>query len=183
MLLCSLVVQLLSCVWLFVTPTDCSRSCFPVLHHFPEFAQVKLFSHVWLFATPWTVACQAPLFMGFSRQEYWSGWPFPSSGDLPDPGIEPGSPTLQADSLPSEPPGKTWSLWKLLHWIGDAIQPSHPLLSLLLLPSIFPSIKVFSNELDLHIRWPKYRSFSFISTLPMNIQCWLLTCLNFPLAS
>ena len=48
--------------------------------------------------TPWTVACQAPLSMGFSRQEYWSGLPFPSPGDLPDPGIEPGSPTLQAES-------------------------------------------------------------------------------------
>ena len=53
-------------------------------------------------ATPWTVACQALLSMGFSRQEYWSGLPFPSPGDLPDPGIEPGSPALQADSLPSE---------------------------------------------------------------------------------
>ena len=45
-------------------------------------------------ATPWTIACQAPLSMGFSRQEYWSGLPFPSPGDLPDPGIEPGSPAL-----------------------------------------------------------------------------------------
>ena len=49
--------------------------------------------------TPWTVACQAPLSMGFSRQEYWSGLPFPSLGDLPDPGIETGSPAFQADSL------------------------------------------------------------------------------------
>ena len=49
--------------------------------------------------TPWTVACQAPLSMGFSRQEYWSGLPFPSLGDLPDPGIKPASPALQADSL------------------------------------------------------------------------------------
>ena len=55
---------------------------------------------------PWTVARQAPLSMGFPRQEYWGGLPFPSPGDLPDPGIKPGSPTLQADSLPSEPPGK-----------------------------------------------------------------------------
>ena len=47
--------------------------------------------------TPWTVACQAPLSMGFSRQEYWSGLPFPSPGDLPNPGIEPGSPAFQAD--------------------------------------------------------------------------------------
>ena len=50
----------------------------------------------------WTVACQAPLSMGFSRQEYWSGLPFPSPGDLSNPGIEPGSPALQADSLPTE---------------------------------------------------------------------------------
>ena len=56
--------------------------------------------------TPWTVARQAPLSMGFSRQEYWSGLPFPSPGALPDPGIEPGSLTLQAESLASEPPGK-----------------------------------------------------------------------------
>ena len=54
---------------------------------------------------PWTVTHWAPLSMGFSRQEYWSGLPFPPSGDLPDPGIEPGSPAVQADSLPSEPPG------------------------------------------------------------------------------
>ena len=55
---------------------------------------------------PWTVAQQAPLFMEFFRQEYWRGWPFPFPGDLPNPGIEPRSPALQADSLPSEPPGK-----------------------------------------------------------------------------
>ena len=53
-------------------------------------------------AAPWRVACRAPLSMGFSRQEYWSGWPFPSPGDLPDPGNKPGSPAFQADSLPAE---------------------------------------------------------------------------------
>ena len=58
-------------------------------------------------ATPWTVACQAPLSMGFSRQEYWSGLPFPSPRDLPDPGVKPGSPALQADSLPTELQGKS----------------------------------------------------------------------------
>ena len=68
--------------------------------------KVKSLSCVWFFATPWTVAYQAPPSLGFSRQEYWSGLPLPSPGDLPDPGIEPGSPALQADSLPSEPPGK-----------------------------------------------------------------------------
>ena len=55
--------------------------------------------------TPWTVAYQAPPSMGFSRQECWSGLPFPSPEDLPNPGIEPESPALQADALPSEPPG------------------------------------------------------------------------------
>ena len=61
--------------------------------------KVKLLSHVRLLATPWTVAQQAPPSMGFSRQEYWSRLPFPSPGDLPDPGIEPRSPALQADTL------------------------------------------------------------------------------------
>ena len=65
---------------------------------------VKLLSHVCLFATPWTH--QVPLSMGFPRQEYWSGLPFPSPGDFPNPGIKPRSPALQADSLLTEPPGK-----------------------------------------------------------------------------
>ena len=56
---------------------------------------------------PWTVALKAPLFMEFSRQEYWSGLPFPPSRDLSDPGIKPRSPAFQADSLPTEPPEKT----------------------------------------------------------------------------
>ena len=62
-------------------------------------------SHIRLFGTPWIVAHQAPLSMEFPRQEYWSGLAFPSPADLPDPGIKPKSPTLQADSLPSEPRG------------------------------------------------------------------------------
>ena len=69
------------------------------------YVSVKLLSRVRLFATPWTIAYQAPPSMGFSRQEYWSGLPFPSPGDLPNPGIEPRSPALQV-TLPSEPPGK-----------------------------------------------------------------------------
>ena len=59
------------------------------------------------FVAPWAVACQAPLSMEFFRQEYWSGLTFPSPGDLPDPGVEPRSPELQADPLQSEPPGKS----------------------------------------------------------------------------
>ena len=146
--------------------------------------------------------------MGFSRQEYWSGLPFPSPGNLPHPGMEPGSPALLADSLPSEPPisklvgyiiaqGREailhnnyqfsslsrvrlfvipWtaacqaslsitnsrSLLKLLS--VESVMPSNHLIlchPLLLPPSIFPSIRVFSSESVLRIRGPKYWSFSF----------------------
>ena len=67
---------------------------------------MKSLSHIQLFAILGTVAYHAPLSMGFSRQEYWSGLPFPSPGYLPNPGIEPGSSALQADALTSEPPGE-----------------------------------------------------------------------------
>ena len=67
---------------------------------------MKSLSRVQLFATPWTVTYQAPPSMGYARQEYWTGLLFPSPGYLPDPGVEPRSPTLQADALTSEPPGK-----------------------------------------------------------------------------
>ena len=67
-------------------------------------------SHVWLLVTPWTLACKSPLSMGFSRQECWSGLPFPPPGDLPDPGIEHRFPALQADCLSSQPPGKSYLL-------------------------------------------------------------------------
>ena len=76
------------------------------------------FSCVWLFATLWTIGCQAPLSMGFSWQKYWSGSPCPSPGNLPNPRIEPSSPALQADSLPTEPPGNpivTLSSFKFHH--------------------------------------------------------------------
>ena len=72
--------------------------------------KVKSLSRVQLFATPWTVTYRVLRSMGFSRQEYWKGLPFPSPGDLPNPGIEPGSPALQTDALPSEPLGKTLGL-------------------------------------------------------------------------
>ena len=70
----------------------------------PESELCYLLSRVWHFGTPWTVAHEAPLFLEFSSQEYWSGWPFPSPEDLLDPQIKPGSPASQADSLLSEPP-------------------------------------------------------------------------------
>ena len=70
------------------------------------FLRTHLLSHVQLFATPWTVACQASLSMGFFRQEYWSGLPFPPPGDLPDQKIEPVSPSLAGRFFTTEPPGK-----------------------------------------------------------------------------
>ena len=86
----------------------------------PSFLLTSLLGNIWkvkvlvaqsfptLTVIPWTVAHQAPLSMEFSRREYWSGLTFPSPGDLPDPRIEPSSPALQANSLPSESPGKPW---------------------------------------------------------------------------
>ena len=94
------------------------------------------FSCVQVFVTPWTVARQAPLSMEFSRQEYWSGLSFPSPGDLPDPGIKPGSPALQADYLPTELWGKglglkyfyllvIWSLFQLFNCAVVCCKSSH----------------------------------------------------------
>ena len=90
---------------------------------FTKQSEWKSLSHVWLFATPWTVAYQVPPSMGFSRQEYWSGLPFPSPGDLTDPGIKPGSPAFQADALTSEPPGKPSKESKFAHPSFWSIQP------------------------------------------------------------
>ena len=94
----------------------------------------KSFSHVQLFGTPWSIQS-----MEFSRPEYWSGQLLPSSGDLPNPGIEPGSPALQGDSLPAEPPGKPKNTG-----MG----------SLSLLQQIFPTQE--SNCDLLHCRWILY---------------------------
>ena len=77
------------------------------------------FSRVRLFAALWTVAHSSPLSVGFSRQEYWSGLPFPSPGDLPHPGINPGLPALQSDSLPSKPSGKPISSKTSFFPVGD----------------------------------------------------------------
>ena len=148
--------------------------------------------------TLWTVACQAPLSMGCPWHEYWSGLPFPSPGDLPDPGIEPMSPVLAGGFFTTGPPetlcsvnnftlsiqllSRVWlfatpwtaerlaslsitnfqSLLKFMSF--ESVMPSNHLIlcrPLLLPPSIFPRIRVFSNESILHIRWPKYWSFSF----------------------
>ena len=169
------------------------------------------------FATPWTVAYQAPLSMGFPREEYWSGLPFSSLGDLLIPGIKPISPALAGRFFITELPGKPhqwvyvvqlmchvwlfatpltaahltifWSQkmsltilsftisWSLPKFISiESVMPSNHLilcLPLLCLLSIFPSIRVSSNESALHIRWPKCWSFSFsISPFTISIQGW-----------
>ena len=82
------------------------KKCFMHTSQFIQNNKDKSLSCVRLFVTPWTGAYQAPLSMRFFRQEYWSGLPFPSPGDLPDPGIEPRCPALESDTLTSEPPGK-----------------------------------------------------------------------------
>ena len=190
-----------------------------------------LLSHVWLLQL-YGLAHQALL--GFPRQEYWSGLPFPSPGDLPDPGIKPTSPALAGGFFITESPGKPhkscstlvftieknphvsgplqvqtyvvqWSAisvqfscsdvsdfvtpWTAAHQASQSITNSWSLLKLmsiklvmlsnhlifcrplLLLPSIFPSIRVFSNESVLHIRWPKYWNFSFSISLS-NFLGW-----------
>ena len=158
----------------------------------------QLLSHVRLFATPWTVAHQAPLSMGFSRQEYWSRLPCPPPGDLYNPALKPVFPAasaLQADFLLLNQRGSPhWSIrsdqslsrvwlfatpWIAAHQASLSItnsQSSLRLMSiesvmlsshliicrpLLLLPPIPPSIRVFSNESTLRMRWPKSWSFSF----------------------
>ena len=90
----------------FFTTSATQEALKIVLSERKERKKVKSLSRVQLFVTPWTVAHEAPLSMGFSRQEYWSGLPFPPPGDLPDPGIEPVFPASQADSLPTK------LLWK-----------------------------------------------------------------------
>ena len=151
------------------------------------------FSRVRLFGTPWTIARQAPLSIGFSRQEYWSGLPCPSSGDLADLGIEPvvlkyllhwqvgylplsSVQSLRRVQLFATPwtaacqaslsITNSWSLLKLMS-INSVMPSNHLILycPLLLLLSFFPSIRVFSNDSVLHIRWTKYWSFSFSISL------------------
>ena len=162
--------------------------------------------HVQLFATLWTIACQTPLSMGSSRQEYWSEFPFPSPGDFSDPGntgflycrqtlyhlshqespfslvsvqslshvrlfVTPQTAAYQASLSITN----SQSLLKLLSielvMLSNHLILCHPLL---LLPSIFPSIRVFSSESLLHIRWPKNWHLSF-SISPSNEHSGLIS--------
>ena len=98
---------------------------------------------------PWTVAAQILLSIGFSRQEYWSELPCHPPGDLPDPAIEPRSPALQADPLPSEPPGKSYVHIKLVHKCSQKFIYSYQV------ETIQISILTLANGLW-HIHWMKY---------------------------
>ena len=141
---------------------------------------VKSLSHVQLFATLWTIAHQVPLSMRFSRQEYWSGLPFPSLGYL---NVLLCNCQVIYDSGTSWPAAcqnslfftVSWSLLKLTS-IESVVPSNHLILCrpLLLLPSVIPSIRVFSNESALPIRWPKYWSFSF-SMSPSNEYAGLIS--------
>ena len=160
--------------------------CLPILQKFACFLwqcilDVKSLSRVCLFATPWTVAHQAPSSMEFSRQECWSGLPFPSAGDLPDPEIEPGSPALQADALPSEPPGNPNRLFHFSLWFPMKLLQSFPpylparlstVSSLIFAKWLFTS--KWSGVLS---KWgsdtcfaPTSQSFEFL--LSSNLLCW-----------
>ena len=168
-----------------------------------------MLSRVWFFVISWTIACQVPLSMGFPRQEYWSGLPFPPPGDLPNPGIESNSPVVpscQADSLPLSHLGNPFNrfvvqslshVWlfvtpwtaacqaslstifqSLLKFMSiESVIPSNHFIlcrPLILMPSIFPSTRIFSNELALRIRWPEYWSFGF-SINPSNEYLGLIS--------
>ena len=104
---------------------------------------VQSLSHAQPFVTLRTVAHKTPQFIEFFRQEYWSGLSFPFPGDLPNPGIEPGSPVLQADSLPTEPPGNRERNRVHNKWTALETSPNfpHPCLSKNCLPKKIPKVK------------------------------------------
>ena len=133
---CRIETLMRICQWLyFLWYYGFSFFCRDIhMDHYQYNVCVLICSVVSYSSTPWTVACWVPPSMGFSRQEYWSGLPFPSPGDLPDPGIKPRSPALQVDSLPSELQGKQcnnnqekwsfteWLLWADT-WLGKDMNP------------------------------------------------------------
>ena len=118
--------------------------------HVVVVAVVQSLSRVWLFATPWTVARQAPLSMGFSRQDYWSGSPFPSPGDLPDAEIEPVSPALVGRLFTTEPPGKFYLVAISPYMANEGDILIHP--SPWVYPSIYPSKWIKRDYIKEHVR-------------------------------
>ena len=144
--------------------------------------KVKSLSTVWLFVTPWTIAYQAPPSMGFSRQEYWSGLPFPSPGNLPNPGIEPRSPTLQTDALPSEPSGKSFYVKYMeclcnIH-ISGSLCKSYPPMLMFSHVWLFATPWTVAYQAPLSMGFPKQEYWSRLpfpspSGLPCEMPCWM----------
>ena len=135
-----------------------------------------------LFVTPWTVAHQAPPFMGFPRQEYGSGLPWPSPGDLPDPGIKPGSPALQADALTSEPPGKSRKVLPPnlhTHSLLSSLQLKCPLLREAFLSFFFESISQVPVPPLFYITIISF--LAHITIFILFVICLLIYCLLPPL--
>ena len=146
--------------------------------------KVKSLSRVRLFATPWTVAYQAPLSMGFSRSEYWSGLPFPSPGDLPDPGVKPMSPALQADALLSEPPFVGKVIFLLFNMLSRLIITFLPRSKGLLISwQRSPSIVILEPKkislLHIHVN---FSCLSLPVPLPLSLQFSDTVGVSFPIS-
>jgi len=156
-------------------------------------ACAQLLSHIWLFVTPWTLAYQAPLSMGFSRQEYWSRLPFPPPGDLPNPGTERAFPALAGGFFTTEPPGEPRCLfWSLLLLFSGSVA-CQASLSFTVFQSLLKLMSIESGMLSNHhsppalnlsqhkglfqwLMWPKDWSFSFsISISPSNVHSGLIS--------
>ena len=135
----------------------------------------KSLSCVWLFVTPWTVAYQVPLSMGFSSQEYWSGLLFPSPEDLPDPGIEPRSPALQADALLSEPEVRKIHIFLHSHWWSHTVTR----LTWMVLKGTITFLSYIKNVLYIVCSWShKYKRNFKLENIPEMKQMCSLFHLN-----
>ena len=163
--------------WVASWPRDWTWVSSIADRHFTNWATREEFivlvtCHVWLFKTPWTVAHQDPLSMEFPRQEYWSGLPFPFPGHLPNPAFEPASPAFQADSLPSEPPGKSRSSlkWCQFHFKLPLVilfqSIPLPIQPFIIYPSIHPS-NYLSNYASIH---PSIQALTLPSTHPSSMH-------------
>ena len=135
--------------------------------------RAQLLSHVRLFVTPWTVAPQAPLSMGFPRQEYWSGWPFPPPGELPNPGVEPTSPVspvLAGRFFTTEPPGKPYVLLSSLlnNMFNIALHNWW----------IFSTLDTFLKHSHIQALEMKALFFLVQNTLSIHLGLQLVCCLN-----
>ena len=138
---------------------------------------LSCFGRVRLCATLWTIALQAPLSMVFSRQEYWSGLPFPSPGDLPNPGIEPRSSTLQVNSLPSESPGKPFKLlgFGIIYYAQQETIGNYSNLEIIHTWKLF-KLFLYNDMESLHSPCIKMASSQWIKTASVSFKGCSLVC-------